>query len=254
MSKLLANTKLFFDRNSATILTYIGAAGVVATSVMAMKAAPKAKLLLEEAKKAKGEDLTKLEIVVAAAPAYISTLITGIATITCIFGANTLNKRQQAAITSAYALLDNYFKEYKVHVNKLHDEEANIEEKVVESIAKDEYKQCDILPSKGKELFFDFYSNRYFESTIEDVQRAEYRLNRNLVMRGYVYLNEFYEELGLNPLESGYKLGWSTESCLAFYRQSWIDFTHEKVELEDGLECRIIVMQNEPIIDFERYL
>lgn len=254
MSKLLAHTKLFLDRNSATILTCIGAAGVVATSVMAVKATPKAKLLLEEAKKEKGEDLTKLETIAVAGPAYIPAVVTGIATITCIFGANTLNKRQQAAITSAYALLDNSFKEYKEHVNKLYGEETDIEAEVTESIAKDKYKQCDISPSKGKELFFDFYSNRYFESTIEDVQRAEYRLNRNLVMRDYVYLNEFYEELGLEPLESGYKLGWSTGSCLAFYWQSWIDFTHEKVELEDGLECRIIVMQNEPILDFEGYL
>ena len=43
----------FLKRNASTILTCVGAVGVVATSVMAVKATPKALILLE---KAKGED------------------------------------------------------------------------------------------------------------------------------------------------------------------------------------------------------
>ena len=113
MNKLLRSSKLFLKRNSSTILTVVGATGVIATSVMAVKATPKALAMIEKAKEEKGEDLTKLETIKVAGPAYIPAAIAGISTIACIFGANILNKRQQAALMSAYALIDNSYKEYK---------------------------------------------------------------------------------------------------------------------------------------------
>ena len=63
MNSLLSKSQTFLTRNSATILTCVGAAGVIATTVTAVKATPKALLLLEKAKEEKGEELTKLEVV-----------------------------------------------------------------------------------------------------------------------------------------------------------------------------------------------
>ena len=51
----------FVKRNSTTILTCVGAAGVVATSVFTAKATIKAVDILEKAKKEKGEELTRSE-------------------------------------------------------------------------------------------------------------------------------------------------------------------------------------------------
>ena len=152
---------------------------------------------------------------------------------------------------SAYALLDNSYKESKKKVIELYGEESDAHVKA--NIAKDKYEDTDIRPENGKQLFYDYFSERYFESTIEDVQRAEYRLNRTLTMRDYVYLNEFYELLGIDTIDAGYVLGWSVGSCLACYWQNWIDFTHEKVVMDDGLECYIVTMQCEPIPDFQNY-
>lgn len=244
------NAKLFFKRNSSIVLTCIGAVGVVGTSVMAVKATPKAMVLLKEAKEEKGEQLSKLEVVRIAGPVYIPSIIMGASTIACILGANALSKRNQAALISAYALLDNSYKEYKDKVAELYGEDAN--SKVREGIAKDKYDEHTVKDS-DKELFYDYYSNRYFESTVEDVQRAEYRINRNLVMRDYSYLNEFYEELGLKPIESGWDLGWTPAMNLDCYRQPWIDFTHEKVTMDDGLECHVIIFQQEPMPNFADY-
>ena len=111
--------KEFLRRNSSTILTCVGAVGVVATSVMAVKATPKAMTLLENAKAEKGEDLTKLEKVKVAGPAYIPTVITGVGTLACIFGANIISKHQQATLMSAYALIDNSYREYREKVEFL---------------------------------------------------------------------------------------------------------------------------------------
>ena len=53
--------KLFLKKHSSTILTCMGGVGVVATTITAVKATPKALSLLEEAKRKKGEDLTGIE-------------------------------------------------------------------------------------------------------------------------------------------------------------------------------------------------
>ena len=91
--KLIAKPNAYLKCNSATILTCLGAVGVVVTVVTAVKATPKALTLMEEAKEEKGEELTKMEVVKAAGPAYIPAVVFGAATITCIFGANVLNKQ-----------------------------------------------------------------------------------------------------------------------------------------------------------------
>lgn len=249
MGNLIDHSRLFLKRNSSTILTCIGGVGVVATSIAAVKATPKALTLLEESKKEKGEDLTKFEIVRIAGPVYIPALLIGVTTIACIFGANTLNKRQQAALMSAYALVDSSYKEYKGKVKELYGEEADT--KIKEELAKDKYEETDISAKDGTQLFYDEFSKRYFNSTIETVQKAEYYLNRNISMRGWAEINEFYELLDIEPIDSGDTIGWSEGGNLARYWQGWIDFNHHKVVMDDGLECTIVTIFQEPYPNFE---
>ena len=90
--------KQFWHRNGSTILTVLGGVGVVVTSVLAVKATTKAMRLINEAEQEKGEELTKWEIVQSAGPVYLPSLVMGIATIACIFGANVIGRRQQAAL------------------------------------------------------------------------------------------------------------------------------------------------------------
>ena len=253
MNRLIGRSKLFMGRNASTILSIVAGAGVVATAIMAAKDTPKAMKLIKQAEEEKEDKLTKTETVIAAAPAYIPTIVTGVATIVCIFGANTLNRRQQAALTSAYALLDQSYKEYKRKVDELYGEEAG--RAVREEIAKDHYEEYEDDDEVDEEnsLFYDLFSDRYFTAKPETVLQAEYHLNRNLTMRDYAYLNEFYEEVGLEPIDGGYQLGWSSGSCFAMYWQNWIDFGHEKVILDDTMECTIISFKQEPIVGFEDY-
>lgn len=249
MNNLLVKSKLFVRRNGSTILTCIGGVGVIATAVMAVKATPKALERIEQVKEEKGEDLTKIETLKVAGPAYIPATLTGVGTIACIFGANVLGKREQASLMSAYALLSNSYKEYKDKVKDLYGKEVDTH--IKQEVAKDKYEEVKM--EDNKELFYDEFSGRYFQSTLYDVQQAEYQLNRDNTMRGYAYLNEFYEHLGLEPIDAGYSLGWSPGACLDYYWQEWIDFSHSKVVMDDGLECHVIYMMNEPIPDFEEY-
>lgn len=244
------NAKLFLKRNGSTILTVLGGAGVVATAVTAVKATPKAIKLIEVYEEQKGEDLTTLEKVRVAGPHYIPAILIGAGTIACIFGTNVLNKRNQASLMSAYALIDNSYKAYKRKVGELYGEETHKE--VISSIAKDKYTD-DIRVDDNKMLFYDEFSHRYFESTLEDVIKAEYNTNRQLRCNGGIYLNEYYEFLGLEPSQVGTELGWSSGILESHYCAEWIEFDHWKVILEDGLECCIITLRYEPVIDFAYY-
>lgn len=249
MNKFVSSSKRFINRNASTILTCLGSIGVIATSVIAVKATPKALKLLETAKEKKGEKLTSFEIIRTVGPIYIPAVLIGVSTIACIFGANILSKRNQAALMSAYALLDNSYKEYKKKVIELYGEEADLEIKT--SIAKDKYEETNIEVKDDKKLFYDFYSGRYFESTDEIVRKAEYDLNRKLSIMGYASLNDFYDLLKIEKIDGGNNLGWSAVKNIEYSWQSWIGFVHKKVIMDDGLECCIIYIQSEPIFKYK---
>lgn len=258
MNNLARHTKSFLSRNASTILTIIGGFGVVGTAVLTAKATPKALVLVEEAKVEKGEELTTWETIKAAAPVYIPAVAAGAGTLMCIFGANVLDRRSQAAITSAYALVNEAHNRYKDKLKELYGEEAhnNIMDALMvekaEEIRVSNYNltsYCDLSIADGTSeprLFYDEYSNRFFETTVEQVMNAEYHLNRNFVLRGYAYLNEFYEFLGLEPTDYGSKVGWSIDDDCTF----WIDFNHRKALLDnDTLEAVIIETPWGPTIE-----
>lgn len=252
MNSLLSKSQTFLKKNSATILTCVGAAGVIATTVTAVKATPKALMLLDKAKEEKGEELTKLEVVKIAGPAYIPSVVLGVSTLACIFGANVLNHRGQASLMSAYALVDSGYKDYRKKVDELYGEEAGAQ--VRAGIAKDKYEEQPIKTvAEGNRLYFDFYSGQYFEASPSFVKTAEYELNRKLMMDDCAYLNEWYYLLNLKPLDHGLDFGWSTCANSDMYWQTWVDFKHEKVVMDDGLECIIISFMQEPYDDFEDY-
>lgn len=251
----MTKPNLFLKKNSATILTIAAAAGVIITSVLSAKAAIKASRVLAHKEEEKGEKLTFKETISAVWTIYIPPVVVGMSTIACVFGANILNQRQQASLASAYALIDNSYKEYKAKLKELYGEEAH--NNIIDAIAAEKCDEVhisaggltsaytqEIESDAEPRLFYDEYSGRYFETTIEKVLLAEYHLNRNYILRGFARLNEFYEFLGLEPTDYGETVGW--DICGEIY---WIDFNHRKAFIgddNDGFECYIIEMPYHP--------
>lgn len=246
----MKKSKVFLRKHSSTILTVVSAAGVVATTVLAVKATPKALELLEEAKNEKGGELTTLETVKTAWKPYIPATVTGFSTIACIFGINVLNRKSQASLMSAYALLDKSYREYMTKTKELAEpKEVNVMHEVVKS------KFDENMPlDEEKTLFFDYQSMRYFESTFDEVKAAEYKFNQNFAMSGFACLNEFYDILGLPRVEYGYQLGWSTITNDEVYGYSGLEFEYEKTVIDDGsengVECWIMTMPCPPTMDY----
>ncbi len=203
MSNLLTVSKRFVKKNSSTILTVLGAAGVVGTAAMAVKATPKAMELIELAEEEKGEELTKWEKAQVAGPTYIPAVLLGMGTITCIFGAHMVNKRTQAALTSAYVLLDQTHKEYKNKVKELYGEDGD--KLIRAAVAKDNDEYED-----GKTLFYDEFYKRYYRVTKETQLRAEYEINKILSQSGGASLNDYYDLLEIDRQDYGEFMGWSS--------------------------------------------
>ena len=249
--KLSYKSKVIFRKHGSTILTTASAVGLVATAVSAVRVTPKVMSLLEAQEAEKEAELTTVEKIQIAGPHYIPTMLIGAGSIVCMFGANALNKKQQASITSAYALLDNSFKQYKLKVEELYGEGTNT--RVIGEIAKDKYEEEDIEFENDEQLFYDDFSGRYFNATMLEVVSAEYDMNRQLSMHSGAYLNDFYRLLGLEEEDYGDFLGWSQALMYDMYWDNWLEFVHEKVVMDDGLECTIIRFGYEPTPDFEDY-
>lgn len=247
------------------ILSCAASIGVIVTTVTAIKATPKAlELIHNNSKKNHDGDpyaFTKKEAVTSAWKCYIPSAAIGVSTIACIIGANILTGKQQIALSSAYALIQNSYKEYKDKLKELYGEEAH--NAIVDAIVKENCNDTHITTVGGwlnttldfgegdepevTRLFYDSYSKRYFESTIEKVIQAEYHLNRNFVFRGITALNELYDFLGLPNTSYGDNVGWSSYDEIY-----WLDFNHRRAKLKDGTEIYIIEMVYEPATDFDK--
>lgn len=266
--KLSQKAGQVLKKASPTILTCIGAVGVVATAVLAVKATPKA-LEMVRADSRKNHDgdphaATKVEVVKSCWKCYVPAVATGAATIMCIFGANTLNRRQQASLASAYALVSRQYNDYKRKLKELYGEEAH--KKVMESLAVEQVDKDHFISAPGlvgsssldfedaneeERLFYDPISKRYFQSTISKVLQAEYHLNRNFALGGgFITLNDFYTFLGIEKIPEGDTIGWMVLDGLY-----WVDFNHSKAMVDDGLngeiECYIIDVDFPPVTEEE---
>ena len=248
MNNLISNSKNFIKRNSSTILTCVGIIGVAATAIVSAKDTVKALELLKKKEEETNTKLTKKETVLTAAPAYIPTALIALSTMTCVFGANVLNKRAQASIMSAYALLDQSYKEYRLKANEVYGEDAD--KRIKEAIAQNHYEDNDMINVEDdKELFFEFYGLQFFTSTMKNVINAENALNQMLENNGPVSLSLFYNLLGIECAETDYEIGWSINTCRSAGYDK-IVFQHDKVKNDDGTEFWAISMVTEPVPDY----
>lgn len=245
-NNVFRGTQKFLKCNGATILSVFAVGGVVGTSVSVGVATNKASKKLKEATDVKGESLNNLEIIVNVTPIFIPAILLGGTTIACILGANILNKQSQAVLASAYGLADQTFKEYRKKLIELHGEE--MDQEIRTEIARNhyDYHVIGMEHPDQKVLWYEPYSNRYFEMYERELIDAEYHLNRNFIIGGSRSLNDLYEMLGLPPIKNGDTIGWCI--CDGYM---WIDFEHELQHKPDGTEYYILQPVYPPLTEEE---
>lgn len=239
----------WLKNNASTILTCIGAGGMVATVTLTIKAAPKAKWKLAQAKidkeNATGDNkLTVIETLQVCGIDYAPTTIVGICTLGCFFGANILNRKQQAALMSAYAALNSTYQSYRDKVCDIFGQGAD--EMVQKAVEEEKRKDNDYPPWDIPQTFYLKGYDKFFERTMVQVKDAEYEINRLFILRGNATFNEFLKLLDLEPVKDGDLYGWEEFLGEEFYGYRWIDFNHRHYDTEDGLTVCAIDMPFEP--------
>lgn len=238
LPKIVRNVQTMIVKHSPEILIGVGITGMLTTTVMAVKATPKALVLIQDAKSRKfdeqlenGKDkddisnkLTAFEVVKETWKCYIPAGVTGVLSIACLICANSVNTKRNAALATAYTLSETALKEYQEKVVETIGE--NKEQAVRDKIAKDRIDRDPvtnhevIITEKGNTLCYDVISGRYFKSDIEKIRKAENILNRRLINEMRISLNEFYYELGLSSTDIGDDLGWDIDDGLIELRFS----------------------------------
>ena len=237
------------SKHSPEILTGIGIVGMVTTTVLAVKATPKALESIEKAKAEKQAELTKTEVIKAAYKPYIPAVVTGAVAATCVVSANRVNAGRITSLATAYQLSTAALTEYKDKVIETVGEEKakEIKEKVVqEKVDKQPLGKNEIvITGKGKELFFDVMTSRYFESDINTIRKAANEINRRM-MTGEMYssLNEFHDAIGLSYTRVGDLIGWNTDRP--------IELEFSTAMTEDDRSCIVVGFLYEPTYEYDK--
>lgn len=249
IKNFITNTKGCLSKHSPEILTGIGIAGMVTSTVLAVKATPKAVWLLEEARDIKGEKLTVIETIKTAWTPYIPSLLTGMASISCIVGAGRINSKRNAALATAYSISEKALLKYRDKVIETIGEkkEKEIRNKVAQEEVNDNpvSKSHIIVTSKGNTLCMDTISGRYFKSDIDTIKKIVNELNRDMMYQNYISLDEFYSKIGLPSIKNGSYLGWNIDN-------GFIEIDFGAALTEEGEPCLVLDFERGPEYDFNK--
>lgn len=208
---LLTTTK----KHSPEILTGLGIAGMITTTIMAVKATPKALIAIGEKKEELEKNtLSGKEIITTAGPCYIPSAVVGVVSIVCLVCASSTNLRRNAALMTAYTLSESTLKEYQDKVTDVigEEKEKEIHEEVIkEKAEKNPIRNVIITENGGNTVCYDVISCRYFKSDKNTILSIVNDLNMRMISEDNVTLNDFYYALGLDESKIGDDLGWSID-------------------------------------------
>ena len=255
LPKLAKSAQLTIAKHSPEILTGIGIAGMITSGILAVRATPKALLLIEAKHTELGlehdEKLPPAEVVKATWKCYIPAAVTSLTSIICLVGASSVSARRTAALATAYKLSETALTEYheKVIEEIGEKKERVIQDKVAEEcVKKDPVSNHEvIITGKGTTLCYDGTFGRYFRSDIDSIKKAINKVNRSVVTDMYVSLNDFYDEIGLSPTKIGDDLGWNLDDG-----EIDVDFSSQLAE--DGTPCLVIRYTVAPKYDFSNFM
>jgi len=261
--RAITNTAMIFcQKHSPEILTGLGITGAISSTVLAVRATPKAledihymkidKVLAEPGhendspEKAEEEagiiQVKPFEIVRCSWKHYIPAAVTGACSIACIVGAQHISLRRNALIAGAYAISEATLKEYKDQVTNVLGEKSS--EKVRDSIAEKDLKAtpvpvADDIPGEGT-LCFDPYSGRYFKSSMEYLREKVNDANYLLNIAGHLRLNDWYDILQiLEDTKLGWDMVWELEDGL-------LEFHPSTKLASNGEPCIVVDFLNTP--------
>lgn len=264
LAELQKKAQQLLAENASTFLTAGGVAGTVGTAVLTGRASFKAAEIIRDKEVAElAEELvdgeppdhtmgldTKSKVFLVW-PLFLPPIGLGGVTITSIIMAHRISAAKAAALAVAYGLIERDFDEYKEKA--LEKLGVGKEQKLRDEIAQDRVnanppdKQVVILAG-GDVLCYDMLTGRYFQSTVENIKKAENRLNHALLNHDYASLSEFYEEIGLAPTSYTDEVGWNSA------RDGTVEVRFSTAMSQDDKPCVAVDFNTAPHPDYiQRY-
>lgn len=256
ISSIIKSIGPMIKHNSPAILTGLGVAGSIGSMVMAIKVTPTAQDKLDMAYLTKNNahviteeepsvSLTVAEVLKITWMDYIPAVGLQVLAITCVIGAQSINMRRQAALISVATISETAFSEYQEHMAV---ETPVKDRKVRDDIAKSKVDANPVstrevlLVGDGDQLFYEEYTDRYFTSTMQKVQKAVNDTNYRILGQNYASLNEFYSTIGLKPVPQGEEVGWTTEHILE------VDYSSQITD--DDRAAIVLSYDNRPMTNY----
>lgn len=260
----IGKLKFLLNENSSTILTAVGVAGTVSTSVLTARSTFKASRVIahEEVERSSFDfdqnliindildqrvRLSTTDKVKLVWALYLPPVATGAITITSIILAHKIDAKRVAALTAALGVTERSYQEYKDKIHeKFGDREAG---KVRDEIATDRVKKNPpptsdlIMMGDGDVLCLDSYTGRYFKSNMEAIKRAENGINHQILHHEDCSLSDFLDDLGVSATTATDEVGWNAGS-------SMVEINVTTAMTDDQRPC--LVLEYEPL-PFQRY-
>ena len=232
-----------FAMHSPAMLTAIGAAGVLTTSILTFKAtvaSMRTIQALEETRKKERtlqaleeigngnneycdpEELTISEKVAVCWQNYIPAALSGVGTIAAVVGSHTIHTSRRAALLSAYSVTEKAYQEYQAKV-KNHLGSSN-EKRLRDSLNEDRIRNNPVpedelmhLQNGKGVLGYESLTGRYFMTDMATLRNAEATINRMLGGGVYASVNDFFKEVGLPTTQFGEEIGWNAFEEFTLY-------------------------------------
>lgn len=252
ISKLINSSKKKLTENAPEVLIGMGLAGMLTSTVMAVKATPKAMKIIEEEEDYLNRDLSTAEKVKLAWKPYVPAAIGYCASAALIIKANNVNNARSAMFAGAYKLSERALLDYKDKVIETigEEKEREISDKVMRDKVREprptSYHANEVIYGTGQCLCYDPISGRYFNSDMDKIRKIENDLNYRLMKENMVSLNEFYTELGMECSDMGFKYGWNIDEGL-------IEVRFTSTITDDNKLCLVVSFARSPRLDFDKW-
>ena len=204
--------KHFTAVNSHTIKAVGAMIGVGAVAKTAYDAYPDAQDRIIAAEEEKGSELSKVETVAAAAPAFVKPAVATAVTELLIFDSNRDATGKIAALAGLVALKSDEVKEFKekteelIGKNKISEVEAEIAKdhlnKAIGTNSENGWNWPDAIPD-GKFWWRESLTGQIFRANHEDVALAVAQIDANLAFGEIVTLDELFFKLGIKDCDAG---------------------------------------------------
>ena len=244
IKKIRDNVVNTISDKSPEILIGFGLAGMLTSTILAVKATPKALDILER----EDRELSKVDKVKLTWKCYAPAAVGYCVSAACIIGANSVNAKRNAVLAGAYKLSETALLEYRDKVTEVLGEEK--EKEIRDSIAEDRVNKTErkgevIIAGKGDTLCYDMHSGRYFKSNMDEIKRKLNEINYKLMQDNILSVNDFYDQIGLDPISTGYDFGWLVDDGL-------IRLYFTSTLTEDGQPCLAVHFDNMPRMGYDR--